>query len=73
MLSSRLPSMLDQIVLNMRTAVNPVAASAEHVQRFWTPEMINQAMALSMAEPELFTETAHNVLIQLAPMQGLHD
>ncbi len=72
-MESRLPLMLDQIVRNMFTSGDPVAASAKHVQDFWTPKMIDEALALSMAEPDLFTEAARNVLIQLAPMQGLHD
>jgi hypothetical protein len=70
---SRLPAMLDQITRNIPNTGDPTVASVAHVQRFWTPKMIHEALDLSRADPELFSPSAQKVLSQLAPLAGIRD
>jgi len=70
---SRLPIMLDQIARNIPSTTDPIVASATHVRTVWTPLMIDQALTLSKAEPEIFTQAALQILAQLAPTVGPHD
>ena len=73
MQQSRLPIMLDQIAQNIPSTTDPIVASATHVRTVWTPLMIDQALTLSKAEPEIFTQAALQILAQLAPTVGPHD
>ncbi|MEZ7933237.1 MAG: hypothetical protein ACKVHY_04730 [Candidatus Nanopelagicales bacterium] len=73
MQQSRLPIMLDQIARNIPSTTDPIVASATHVRTVWTPLMIDQALTLSKAEPEIFTQAALQILAQLAPTVGPHD
>ncbi|MDA9227440.1 MAG: hypothetical protein WBH19_09605 [Candidatus Nanopelagicales bacterium] len=73
MQQSRLPIMLDQIARNIPSTTDPIVASATHVRTVWTPLMIDQAITLSQAEPEIFTQAALQILAQLAPTVGTHD
>ncbi|MEZ7851792.1 MAG: hypothetical protein QMA96_04320 [Candidatus Nanopelagicales bacterium] len=65
--------MLDQIARNIPSTTDPIVASATHVRTVWTPLMIDQALTLSKAEPEIFTQAALQILAQLAPTVGPHD